>query len=418
MSRFKEHIKIEELIALFDGNYELLPETIDHIKECEKCSGEMKKYESMIGFVKSERDISHFPDIEKIELIAEGSFKLLHSENEELPDVFAGRKRSISDIIHSFFKPLAIAGGAVAILAAVFFYASTESGRGADQFADVTPEIEESALAMEDPAKTDKEMKEPSFMEEGSIIKTGRAEIKVLATTFIGTVSENEVVMKEGKASFNVTRSDGDFKVEVLDRFTVKVLGTSFIIESDKTVFSISVTRGKVEVFDRLENSSAVLTANMDRSYKIARKIETPRKITVKRPEIVKPVIRETSKLIVTPDASFLKQGREALDAGRKGAALQLFIMELESGREKDRALFEISRIHSKENRNLEVVELLKKNREVLNSSSLYKEELLIRGCHAQHRSGIDDRSFCKQYLSDFPRGYKRSEIEGIVNGN
>jgi len=51
-------------------------------------------------------------------------------------------------------------------------------------------------------------------------------------------------------------------------------------------------------------------------------------------------------KLNITPDQSFLFQGREALDSGNEGAALQLFMMEMENGKEKEKALFEAVRLH------------------------------------------------------------------------
>jgi hypothetical protein len=221
--------------------------------------------------------------------------------------------------------------------------------------------------------------------------------------------------MKKGKAKFDIVNGE-DFTVNVNDRLTVRVLGTSFVIESDEKGFSVHVLEGLVEVIDRSDNSVSALSTDMSKIYestKISPAIKMEKTASVKQT----PRQFSDNKLIVTPDASFLTQGREALGAGKKGAALQLFIMELERGNEKDKALFEITRIHSNEGRNNEVANILRSNSSILNSSKLYKEELLIRGCHSQHREGSNDRSFCHQYLKEFPRGYKRNEIQELVNG-
>jgi hypothetical protein len=415
MNRLKEHITIEELVALFDGNLELLPKMLEHIKNCDSCSNELEKYESMIGFVSSNRDISHFPDMEKIEIIASNSFKLLHADPKETAEPETEhRQRSFFDIIFSFLKPLSIAG-AVAALVAVLIYTGIdkeENEKAEDSFA--FKDVEDS---QGDNINEKETVIEPATVKKGTVLKTERVEIKVLADTFIGTISKDEVVMKNGKASFDVVRSDKDFKVEVLNRFTVRVLGTAFTIESDKSGVHVFVERGLVEIIDIKNNSNTVLTAKMDKTFKFESKKVKLEKAVVQKPVKITPQLKEeSSKLVVTPEASFLQQGREALESGRKGAAIQLFIMELEKGKEKDKALFEISRIHSNENKNLEVIKTLKENKDVLNSSKLYKEELLIRGCHAQHRSDNGDTSFCRQYLKEFPRGYKRSEIEGLIN--
>jgi len=413
MSKIKEHLKLEEIIALFDHNLELLPETLRHIENCDECSSRLKKYESMTNIISANRHISHFPDLEKIERISAASFSLLHDIpiKEEIEE----SKGSLMQNLISWLKPLALTAGVA--LFALMIYTNIEKDQTDTPVASVddTVDSEVSPATEKDYEKVAVSI-EPSLKNEGDVIETERAKVVALAQTFIGFVSENEVTMKKGKAKFDIVRGN-DFVVNVSDRFSVRVLGTSFILESNNEKFSIDVISGLVEVTDNSDNSVTALTADMNKAYNIVSLAVA--KIKTQKParEIVTNVPKITeNRLVVTPEATYLKQGREALNSGRKGSALQLFIMELDKGSEKDKALFELTRIYSNDGNNKEVVNVLIEHGDILNSSRLYKEELLIRGCHAEHSLGESSKSFCSQYLKEFPRGYKRSEIEGLIN--
>ncbi len=417
MAQIKKHLEIEEIIAFSDGNLELLPHMQDHIRNCSKCSFMIRNYDFMRHAVTTNRHISHFPDQKKIEALSDASFKILHGDVTTEKHESSPLSIFIRGWTSSIIKPLTAATAAV-LLAAIIYagFLSTASSDGTMDTPIAASDMERTAVSYEKPEIKISVPESPAVKEKDVVLKTGRSKIRTLAPTYIGmSPDKNSVLMKDGKIKVSVMSGD-DFRINIKDRFTVRVLGTSFILDSSSERFSVEVIRGLVEVVDSFDNSVTPLSEKMSKTYQISPEKVEPRPVSAGKKRKIEDKDENERKLFVTPDASFLTQGREALDSGKKGAALQLFIMELERGEKKETALFEVSRIYANEGSNSKIIELFDAYNNVLNSGKLYKEELLIRGCYAQHRAESKDRTFCTQYIDEFPRGYKRNEIMELMN--
>ena len=59
---------------------------------------------------------------------------------------------------------------------------------------------------------------------------------------------------------------------------------------------------------------------------------------------------------------------------------------------------------------------LVKKYGGVMRESRVYKEELMIKGCISQKRSGNKALPLCHDYLREFPRSFRSREIKGIID--
>ena len=397
-----KHLKFDEAVALLEKRWELLPETMDHISDCDECSELIFEIQEMTSLIKSSSNISYIPDTRKIESIAAKSFALLHEESDSYnkESIFSG----IISFLNNWMKPIAIAGAAAALAIVIYNSNSTESnntGKIADgKKADIEKTAKENKSA-------DKLFTEEGIKKAGAIFKSAIAKVRTINPTYFNSVSENEIIMKKGKAKFDIVPGN-DFRINVNDSFIVRVLGTSFVVDFNDNDFSVKVYEGLVEVINRSDNSVVSLTRDMEKTYKV-------KKQEIAKIKKLKPVKIKRPKINITPDASFLTQGREALKAGKEGAAIQLFMMELEKGSSKEKALFEAVRIYEKSGKYSDTIGILKSNRSVVNSSKVYREELLIKGCMAQYRNK-SSLSFCRDYLEKFPHGYRKDEIEAIVN--
>lgn len=403
-----KHLKFDEVVALLEKRWELLPETMGHISDCEKCSELIFEVQEMTTLLKSENNIRFMPDRDKIESIASKSFALLHEEIEadEVSETIFDRAASF---ISSWIKPVAIVGAAAAV--AIVLYNSGGSDESKHNKKIAENQNGETEKVEEIRAQDKKLFEAEGIKKAGTEFKSLIARVKTIKPTYFSSISENEILMKKGKAKFDIVPGN-DFRINVNDSFIVRVLGTSFTVDFNDQDFSVKVYEGLVEIINKNDNSVISLTKDMEKTYSVSKKEVKTAKIAK-----LKPVKKLSgSKISITPDASFLIQGREALKAGREGAAIQLFMMELEKGTNREKALFETVRIYEKNRRHSDAVNILTENKNVVMSGKVYKEELLIKGCMAQYKSKSSNLSFCHEYINNFPHGYRKDEIEAIVN--
>ena len=393
------HITIEEILALADRNWEMLPEFINDTKECAECGKLIEKYSGIKSVLISSRHVTRFPDPERINEIAQKSFMLLNKDEPAHRSVLS----RLTGMILANIRPLAVT--AAAAMVAVVIYNSATGSTGTETASNKNRTVQE------DPAEFTFNGVEKSGMK----FKNSIASISTLADTDLEAVSANDIKMNLGKAEFNVI-SGNDFRISVDNKFLVRVLGTSFTLDYNGKDLIVKVSSGLVEVIRNDDSSAVSLSADMEQRFPVINKIAL---IKNEKPAICKSVIGKTvpaPRLVITPDASFLTQGREAVRSGSKGAALQLFTLEIEKGKEKDKALFEAVKIHENSGNYSDAVNLITSHRDIMKSSRIYKEELLIKGCFAQYKMKSGDISLCKEYLETFPGGYRKNEIREIVN--
>ena len=395
-----EHIKIEEILALTDRSWEMLPEFAEHTADCLECQRMIERYSGIQAVLFSSRHVTRFPDPEKIVEIAERSFVLLHKEPAD-KSLFT----KIAGFISANLKPLAVMGTAAAL--AVVIYTSGSETNDPDLIAD---NINDVKVQSDDTTET---FSFKGLEKSGMRFKSRIAEVATLADTHLEAVSANEIKMRSGKAKFDVV-SGNDFRITVSDKFLVRVLGTSFTLEYDSSSLIVSVSEGLVEVIRTADNSSVALSADMKQTFTVVTAdILKKEQLSLVRPKIK---IMQPPKLAITPDASFLTQGREALKSGNTGAAVQLFTLEMEKGQEKDKALFEAVKIHESRQKYQDAVNLIVSHNDVVRSSKVYKEEILIKGCFSQYKMKSVDLSLCREYIESFPGGYRKNEIQELIN--
>lgn len=357
----------------------------------------MKLYENYSG-----RHSSHLPDPEKINRIAEKSFKILHSDEIQEKESLVSK---ILEFIYSNFKPLALTAAAAA-LAVVLYNSSYDPIENNSADNNVSTDNAENIESVQDTFSFN------GVKKSGEKFKNAVATIETVSDTYLESVSESEVKMNSGKAKFEVI-SGNDFRINVSDKFLVRVLGTVFTLEYNGSDFKVDVSEGLVEIINRFDNSSVALSANMYKVFPVST-VNVEKTIAISKLKNRKNI--SMPKLAITPDASFLTQGREALKSGNTGAAVQLFILEMEKGKEKDKALFEAVRIHEGKGSLQDVINLISSKQDILKTSKVYKEELLIKGCLSQYKIKTDNLSFCKEYIESFPSGYRRTEVLEIIN--
>ena len=400
----EKHITIEEAIALADGRYVLLPETEKHVAECNECSSMINCFCGAKEIFAEAKEFVPAVDEAKISEIAAKSFAMLPFEEETEPEKEKGF--TLSAIFTSWLKPALALSLAVAIVIAVVLFNSEKPVENTEET------IEVATTGAVETAPETKEDYESGERESGSEIQLAKATISVLSKTYLDKISDTDVSMKKGKAKFDVVTGN-DFRIDVDGKFLVRVLGTSFTLDYSDGKLTAEVFSGLVEIVEKANGTSTQLSKNMTQVFEYKHKeqhhaITTPGKKTKNNPK--------KQDFALTPGKSFLFQGREALSAGKTGAAQQLFAMEIEKGQEPDKALFELISIHESKKDYSEIANLVKKYDKVMRESRVYKEEIMIKGCLSQKKSGSRELPLCHDYLREYPRSFRSREIKGIID--
>ena len=402
----EKHITIEEAIAVAEGRYVLLPETEKHVAGCRECS-------SMINCCSGAKEIfaeakEFVPEVDsaKVAGIAAKSFEMLPFEEETEPE--KEKSFSFSALFASWFKPALAFSLAVAVVIAVTLFNREEPLEKTEE----TFEIETASGAKVAP-KT-KEDYASGERESGAKVQLAKATISVISNAYLENITDTDVSMKSGKAKFDVVTGN-DFRIDVDGKFLVRVLGTSFTLDYSEGRLSAEVFSGLVEIVEKSNGTVSQLSKNMNKTFEYPNQpknqqnaITTPGKKTKNNPK--------KQDFALTPGKSFLFQGREALSAGKNKTAQKLFMMEIEKGNEPDKALYELVSIYESKQDYAKIIDIIKKYDSVMRESRVYKEEIMIKGCISQKKSGSADLPLCHDYLKEFPRSFRSREIKGIID--
>ena len=400
------HITVEEAIALADGRYVLLPETEKHVAECKECSSMISCFCGAKEIFAGAKEFVPEADSAKVAEIAAKSFAMLPFEEETEPEKEKGF--SLSAFFASWFKPALALSLAVAVIAAVALFNKEKPAENFEETVEVatTGAVETVPETKEDYATGERE--------SGTEIQLAKATISVISNTYLESITDTDVSMKKGKAKFDVVTGN-DFRIDVDGKFLVRVLGTSFTLDYSEGKLTAEVFSGLVEIVEKANGAATQLSKDMNRTFEYRDQhkeqlnaITTPGKKTKNNPK--------KQKFVPTPGKSFLFQGREALSAGQPGAAQKLFMMEIEKGNEPDKALYELVSIYESRQNHAKIMDLVQKYNSVMRESRVYKEELMIKGCISQKKSGSRDLPLCHDYLKEFPRSFRSREIKGLIN--
>ena len=402
----EKHITIEEAIALADGRYVLLPETEKHVAECIECSSMTDCFCGTKEIFAEAKEFVPEVDSAKVAEIAAKSFAVLPFEEEAEPEKEKGF--SFSAFFASWFKPALAFSLAFAIVIAVTLFNKEKPAENTEKT------VEVATTAGAEAAPETKEDYEPGERETGAEIQLAKAKINVISRTYLDKITDTDVSMKRGKAKFDVVTGN-DFRIDVDGKFLVRVLGTSFTLDYSDGRLAAEVFSGLVEIVEKAGGSVTQLSKDMNRTFEYKdrhkeqhRVITPPEKKTKNNPK--------KQDFVLTPGKSFLFQGREALAAGKTGAAQQLFMMEIEKGKEPDKALFELISIKESKKDFAEIADLVKKYDKIMRGSRVYKEEIMIKGCISQKKSGNKNLPLCHDYLKEFPRSFRTREIKGVID--
>ena len=402
----EKHITIEEAIALADGRYVLLPETEKHVAECKECSSMISCFCGAKEIFAGAKEFVPEVDEAKVAEIAAKSFAMLPFEEETVSEKEKGF--SFSALFASWFKPALALSLAVAVVIAVALFYKEKPAEDTEKTVEVA-----TAGAAETVVET-KEDYASGERESGTQVQLAKTTISVISDTYLDKITDTDVTMKKGKAKFDVVTGN-DFRIDVDGKFLVRVLGTSFTLDYSDGKLTAEVFSGLVEIIEKASGAATQLSKDMNRTFEyedhqkeqqIA--ITTPGKKTKNNPK--------KQDFALTPGKSFLFQGREALSAGKTGAAQRLFMMEIEKGKEPDKALYELVSIYESKQNHARIMDLVQKYNSVMRESRVYKEELMIKGCISQKKSGSTDLPLCHDYLKEFPRSFRTREIKGLIN--
>lgn len=401
-----KHITIEEAIALADGRYVLLPETEKHVAECTDCSSMISCCCGAKDIFAEAKDFVPEADSAKIAEIAAKSFANL--PQDESDEALTLQTMTFAKSIALACKPFFAFSLGLALFIGIMLFQKADYVENTDKTVEVatTGAAETVVETKEDYASGERE--------SGAKVQLAKATISVISKTYLDKISDTDVTMKKGKAKFDVVTGN-DFRIDVDGKFLVRVLGTSFTLDYSDGKLTAEVFSGLVEIIEKSNGSATQLSRDMNKTFEYndhhkdrLNAITTTGKKTKNNPK--------KHDFALTPGKSFLFQGREALAAGKTGAAQQLFTMEIEKGREPDKALFELISIHESKKDYAEIANLVKKYGSVMRESRVYKEELMIKGCISQKKSGNNAVPLCHDYLREFPRSFRSREIKGIID--
>lgn len=401
-----KHITVEEAIALADGRYVLLPVTEEHVKNCPECAAMIKSFSDCKEIFAEAKEFIPTVDEAKVAEIAAKSFANL--PQDESDEALTLQTMTFAKSIALACKPFFAFSLGLALFIGIMLFQKADYVENTDKTVEVatTGAAETVVETKEDYASGERE--------SGSEIQLAKATISVISKTYLDKISDTDVTMKKGKAKFDVVTGN-DFRIDVDGKFLVRVLGTSFTLDYSDGKLTAEVFSGLVEIVEKTNGAATQLSKDMNKTfeYKDHQKeqqiaITTPGKKTKNNPK--------KHDFALTPGKSFLFQGREALSAGKTGAAQQLFTMEIEKGQEPDKALFELISIHESKKDYSEIANLVKKYDRVMRESRVYKEEIMIKGCISQKKSGNKYLPLCHDYLREFPRSFRSREIKGIID--
>ena len=401
----EKHITIEEAIALADGRYVLLPETEKHVACCAECSAMVKSFSGCKEIFAEARNFVPEADEAKVAEIAAKSFAFLPFEEREPVEE---KKFSFSSIFASWFKPAFAFSLAAAVVIAVILFNRETPLENTENAVDV---------ALTTGAETVPETREDYEAGEkksGSKVQLAKTTISVISDTYLDKITDTDVSMKRGKAKFDVVTGN-DFRIDVDGKFLVRVLGTSFTLDYSDGKLAAEVFSGLVEIVEKSNGAATQLSKSMNQTFEYKTgKLERPNVMPLAEKKIK--INNKKHDFKPTPGKSFLFQGREALEAGKTAIAARLFTMEIEKGKESDKALFELVSIHESKKDYTGITQLVKKYDSVMRNSRVYKEEIMIKGCISQKKSGNKELPLCHDYLKEFPRSFRTREIKGIID--
>ncbi|HNT27978.1 MAG TPA: FecR family protein [bacterium] len=387
-----KHLSNAELIAICRQEGEPSPETIEHLAACDECAARLEarlRNEPMLP-ASSDHDAA-------IDRIARISFDHL---DEARPGLFA----------MLFTLPRLAVGAAAAALILIAAYvgigapATVEEEKIADADAPA-PRIAPTLGAT------------PRLFPVGTTIAHGRATILVKGPASLAADGAEELRLAKGTVEVSIEKGN-DFRIHTADRYLVRVLGTRFTLDTDGTKLAVTVAEGLVEVIDGRTNDSIALSGGMAHTFTgETKEIAT---VAAKQPRAVRPAPGVDTAADEQPAAtSFLRNGRDALKTQDATAAMDWFEKELAGGPEKDKALFEIVRLHERDGRFDDMLRVLKAHNDIVDGDTVFHEELLIKACKAEVKTGETTFPSCKKYLRVFPEGYKNGEIRELLeNGD
>ncbi len=381
----EKHLSIAELTALTERGAELTAEMAEHLDRCAACADLLERHLATEPLLTRPA-----ADDAAIDLIAARSFGHLE---EEKPGFFAAL----------FTLPRIALGAAAALLLVVAAYFGFATSTTTD----------ESKFAGNDPAPRTAPLLDatPRAFADGVAISHGRAALTVKGRATLSADGAEELRLAKGSVEVAIEKGN-DFRIHTADRYLVRVLGTRFTLHTDGVKLTVTVTEGLVEVIDGRSNDSVALSGGMSRTF--ADEVKT----------VVLPKERRTVKAmaqapVVEEPASFLLLGRGALKANDAATAMGWFEKELADGPEKDKALFEIVRLHERDGRFGDILAALKTHGDIVDGGSVFREELLIKGCKAEVKQSVGTLPSCRKYLQVFPDGYKKDEIRDLLeNGD
>ena len=408
MKNLENHITIEEAVALADGRYSLLPQTEEHLEQCPECSAMIKDVSDCKEIFAGEKNFVPEIDSAKVAEIAAKSFEFLPFEEENEPEKVG--KFDIFSFFTSWFKPVFAFSMAVVFIVAAVFVLKYEK---TDENIKETVEVAETSGVETVPETVEKPAEDfvPGVKKSGRKIKLAKAKISVVSDTYFEKIENEDVSMKSGKAKFDVV-SGNDFRIDVDDKFLVRVLGTSFTLDYSEGRLSAEVFSGLVEIVEKSNGAVTQLSQNMNRTFEVKALPKEPASALNHN----KNTFNKKGGFMPDKEKSFLFQGRAALAEGKTEAAEKLFMMEIEKGREADKALFELVSINESKKDYTEMAKLVKKYDSIMRGSRVYKEELMIKGCVSQKKSGDRELPLCRDYLKEFPRSFRSREIREMIN--
>ncbi|HPS28633.1 MAG TPA: hypothetical protein PLZ43_00110 [bacterium] len=391
----KTHISFERIVEISSGISNVTDVERIHIDDCPICKNRIESSGYLEEGIKESVKAEPIMDLGQIESIADAVFDRYY-DRSSVPARFKYYFAGAAAVAASIFLFIFISGKAQKNNQIEFFTSDKESSGKVEESVEVSENVDENDIP-EGVFKIDK----------GTVISKGRYTLTAYTDAMIVHEYENYFSVKKGKVGFSV-KSGTDFMVNLNNSVLVRVLGTVFTVSVEKSINSVEVTEGLVEVIDLEKGvSSTVSKGGRETIRRVAKTASQPVNVlsepVAQQPEMIEkpvehvPVVKKNNDIVLfnlNGDIDLMKAEISDLETALEYSGSPVVQLH---------RLFELYRINGHWG---SIIHFWRTESSEINSrGNPFLKEMHFAACEASIRMFLYDNEVCRSYRSQYPDG-------------